>query len=134
MWICNKCKRVFKRTNQQHSCKTVSIEQHFRNKELAQDLFYYLFKQINNEIGQCKTISLACCIHLFGNYDFLAILPHKDRLEIRFAYKGNIKSSRVTQSVNLSKNLIKICIDIKNKEDINSELIDWLRISYFLNT
>lgn len=134
MWACNKCKRVFTRTKQQHSCKTIPLEQHFKNKPLAKELFNNLLLQISKDIGKCKIISLPCCIHLFGNYDFLAILPHRDNLEVRFAYRGNIKSSRVTQSVNLSTQLIKICVDIKNIEEIDTELLEWLKTSYSLKT
>jgi hypothetical protein len=35
--------------------------------------------------GRKLVVSLPCCIHLYGEYDFLAVLPKKDRLEIRFA-------------------------------------------------
>lgn len=134
MWTCSKCGRTFARTKQPHSCNLIPIEQHFKNKNLAKELFNYLFDQINKEIGQCKSISLPCCIHLYGNYDFLAILPHKDRIEIRFASTENITNPRVIQSVNLSKKLIKICLDIKRKEEIDNELIELLKTSYLLKT
>jgi hypothetical protein len=132
MWTCPKCNRVFKRTKQQHSCRTIPLEQHFKNKGYAKSLFNYLYKKINRDIGNCKVISLPCCIHLYGKYDFLAILPHRDSLEIRFAYKGKIKSPRIVQSVNLSSKLVKTCMDIYKKEDIDNELIQWLRESYSL--
>lgn len=132
MWTCTTCGRVFERKNQQHSCKIIPIEQHFKNKDLAKDLFAYLLTQISKEIGEYQIISLPCCIHLFGNYDFLAILPHKDRLEIRFAFEKEIKDTRVIQSVNLSTTLIKICIDIKSKDEIDNQLLQWLNISYLL--
>jgi len=132
MWTCTKCGRVFKRTNQQHSCKSIPIEQHFENNLLAKDLFDFLLKKIRTQIGKCSIISLPCCIHLYGSYDFLAILPHKDRLEIRFASNNLINSPRITHTVPLSKNLSKTCIDIKNTEEIDAELLNWLSISYLL--
>lgn len=132
MWICSKCKRTFKRTNQQHSCKTIPLEQHFKNKPLAKELFNYLTKEIDNKIGSFEIISLPCCIHLFGNYDFLAVLPYKDRLEIRFASEEKITSSKVIQSVNLSQKTIKYCVNIKNTQDVDYQLLQWLKISYNL--
>ncbi len=134
MWTCNTCGRVFERTNQQHSCKLIPLEQHFKNKPLAKELFNYLLNKINKDIGQYKIISLPCCIHLFGNYDFLAALPHKDRLEIRFSSIEKIDSLRIVQSVLLSQKSTKFCIDIKHKEEIDTELLKWLRNSYNLKT
>jgi hypothetical protein len=77
-------------------------------------------------------ISIPCCIHLFGKYDFLAILPKRDRLEIRFALDRKIDSPMLVQSVPLSSRYTKNCIDIKNREEIDEELIKWLRQAYFL--
>ncbi|KKP65427.1 MAG: hypothetical protein UR61_C0024G0002 [candidate division WS6 bacterium GW2011_GWE1_34_7] len=134
MWVCTQCDRIFKKVNQPHSCKSIPLEQHFKNKDLAKSLFEYLLQKINTQIGTCKIISIPCCIHLFGNYDFLAILPHKDRLEIRFAAQEDITCSRITQTVKLSNKLTKICIDIKNRKEIDDELLKWLKTSYHLKT
>jgi hypothetical protein len=38
MWTCEKCKRGFQRVGQTHSCKSVSVEDHLKNKELAKEL------------------------------------------------------------------------------------------------
>ena len=132
MWTCPKCNRKFKRTKQQHSCKTIPLEQHFKNKEYAKSLYNYLIKKIKSEIGNYNVISLPCCIHLYGNYDFLAILPHRDSLEIRFAYENEIRSKRIVQTVSLSKKLTKNVIYIKKGSEIDTELLNWLKISYFL--
>lgn len=134
MWTCNKCKRTFERINQQHSCKLIPLEEHFKNKPLAKELFDYLLNKINKEIGECEIISLPCCVHLFSSYDFLVALPHKDRLEIRFASDEKITTPRIVQSLNLSQKSVKFCINIKNTEDIDTQLLTWLRNSYFLKT
>ncbi len=134
MWTCDKCKRVFKKRNQPHSCNTIPMENHFINKPFAKELYDYLLVQIKNKVGPYNSISLACCIHLYGNYDFLAILPHIDRIEIRFASPDTIKSNRIMKTVNLSKKLIKVCIDIKNKDEIDIELLKLLKDSYILKT
>ncbi len=132
MWTCPNCKRIFERTKQQHSCNTIPLEQHFKNKDLAKELFNYLLNEINTKVGPCKVISIPCCIHLFGDYDFLVALPHKDRLEIRFASIEKITSPRITQSVSLSQKSVKFCLDIKNIDEIDTELLNWIEKSYFL--
>ena len=111
MWTCAKCGRIF---------------------EKAKELFDHLVKRMGSQIGKCQIISLPCCIHLFGNYDFLATLPKKDRLEIRFALDKKIDSSRLKQSVLMSKNVHKNCLDITSKEEIDEDLIGWLNQSFHL--
>ena len=109
MWTCNNCGRIFAKANQPHSCHKVPLEQHFKNKDLAKKLFDYLVKEIEDKIGKVKIISIPCCIHLFGTYDFLAALPKKDRLEIRFALDRKLDTSRLKQSAPLSlRNLKKL--------------------------
>src|SRR4030065_592804 len=99
MWICSKCERIFEKAKQPHSCNKIPIDVHFKNKDKAKEIFDYLVKQIKKQIGKCQIISIPCCIHLFGNYDFLAALPKKDKLEIRFALDRQLDTPR-----------LKICI------------------------
>lgn len=130
--MCPNCSRTFQKTKQPHSCKRVSVESHFENKEKAKELFNYLLRKIEEDIGKCKIISLPCCIHLFGNYDFLAALPKKEKLEIRFALNRGLDSPRLNQSVSVSASAIKNCIDITMMEEIDKELMGWLSEAYFL--
>lgn len=132
MWTCQKCGRIFEKTKQVHSCRSIGLEKHFKNKNQAKDLFDFLVKQIKRSIGQCRIISLPCCVHLYGHYDFLAALPKKDRLEIRFALDRKLASPRLKQSVTLSAKNFKNVIDIKSNGDINKELIKWLDQAYHL--
>jgi len=132
MWICSKCNRIFEKANQPHSCHQISLEQHFKKKKQAKKIFNSLANQIKNKIGDYHTISLPCCVHLFGNYDFLAALPKKDKLEIRFSLNHVLDSPRLKQSVPVSSKFFKNCINIYNTIEINDELINWLTESYHL--
>lgn len=134
MWTCPKCGRIFKKVNQLHSCNRIPLEQHFNNKNKAKALFDYLVKNISSKIGKCQIVSIPCCIHLFGNYDFLAALPKKNRLEIRFTLDRIIDSPRLKQSAPISSKSFKNCIDIKDEKEINGELIKWLDEAYHLYT
>ncbi len=132
MWTCSKCGRRFEKAKQPHSCHKIPLEQHFKNKDRAQTVFDYLVKQINSKIGKCQIISLPCCIHLFGNYDFLAALPKRDKLEIRFNLDRKIDSPRLKISVPISAKVFKNCFDVTAIEEINEELIQWLNQAYHL--
>ena len=132
MWICQECKRVFEKDKQPHSCKSTSFGDHFIKRGKAKEIFDSLLREINGKIGKCQIISLPCCIHLFGKYDFLAVLPRKDRLEIRFALDRALDSSRLKKSVPLSLRDIKNCIDVREVTEIDRELIGWLKEAYHL--
>ena len=130
MWTCSKCGRIFSKENQPHSCKKIPLEEHFTNKGKAKDLFDFLVALINKEIGTTKTVSLPCCIHLFGVYDFLAALPKRDKLEVRFALDKELVKAKFC--VPLSTTTYKNCFDIYSKEQFNHEFVGWLKESYHL--
>ena len=132
MWTCSKCGRIFEKNDQPHSCQKVPLSEHFKNKEKAKELFDYLVEQINNKVGKTQTISLPCCIHLFGKYDFLAALPKKDKLEIRFGLNRKLESPRLAQSVPVSSKAFKNCIYVKSVGEIDRELLGWLDEAYHL--
>lgn len=132
MWTCPKCKRIFGASNRPHSCKRIPLEQHFKNKDKAKELFDYLVEQIDNKIGECKIISLPCCVHLFGKNDFLAALPKKDRLEIRFSLNRELNTPRLKIAVSVSAKVFKNCFDISTNAELNDEFNGWLRESYHL--
>ena len=132
MWTCPKCDRIFDKEGQTHSCKKVPLDYHFKNKSTAKELFNYLIDQIDTHIGKCKIISLPCCIHLFGTYDFLAALPKKDKIEIRFALNRKVDSPRLKVSVPVSAKAFKNCFDIHLKEEFDDEFMAWLKEAYHL--
>lgn len=130
MWTCSKCKRIFEKTGQMHSCRKIPLEEHFKNKEKAKEIFDYLFEEINDKIRKCKIISLPCCIHLFGSNDFLAAIPKKDSLEIRFSLSRKLENPRVIQAVLVSAKQYKNCIEIYQKKEIDSDLIELISEAY----
>lgn len=115
-----------------HSCKKIPLGEHFRNKEKAREIFDFLVEKVKKELGECQVISLPCCIHLFGKYDFLAALPKKNELEIRFNLNQELKGSRVKLAVAVSAKEYKNCFDIKTKEEIDQEMIGWIKEAYLL--
>jgi hypothetical protein len=132
MWTCPNCDRIFQKANQPHSCQKISVEVHFKNKEKARNLFDYLHQRIEQNIGKCKIVSLPCCVHLFGTYDFLAVLPKKDRVEIRFALNRKLSTPRLKVSVPMSSKVFKNCFDIYTKQELDGEFMGWLKESYCL--
>ncbi len=133
MWKCPKCKREFQKINQQHSCVNYPIENHFKGKEdVGKPLFEQFVKKIEENIGPVKIESLPCCIHLLSSYTFAGvwILQNKIRFDIRL--DRNIDHPKITKKVKVSPNRVMFMYEIENEKDIDSEMIDQLRMAYNL--
>ncbi|MBN2100712.1 hypothetical protein JW710_02360 [Candidatus Dojkabacteria bacterium] len=129
-WTCPKCGRIFQKKNQPHSCRNIPLSDHFKNKDLAKKIYKKLYEETKKKVGPCKEISLPCCIHWFGTYDFIALLPKKDRLEVRLALDVKLKKKRIFATVPLSKTLSKNCLNLYSENEIDDELLDWIKKSY----
>ncbi len=129
-WTCPKCGRRFRRERQPHSCQQVSLEDHFKNREKAKKIFDCLVDHANARVGECRIVSIPSCVHLSGNYDFLAVFPKKDGLEIRFLLGRELDSPRLTHSVKVSLKVFKNCFFLKSATEVDDEFIGWLKESY----
>lgn len=132
MWTCSNCNRVFQKVNQPHSCQKVSLKSHFEHKQTAKEIFDFLLQQIEKNIGKFQVISLPCCIHLFGSYDFLAAIPKKEGLEIRIGLPKKLNTPRLRSAIAVSSKAVKNCFDLDSIRQVDSELLNWIKESYHL--
>jgi hypothetical protein len=93
-------------------------------------LFEDLVHRLNSEIGRCDVVSLPCCIHLFGEHDFAAVLPRKGHLEVRFALPYELDSPRVKRAVRISSTSHKHSLDLAAADDVDGQLLGWLGEAY----
>ncbi len=133
VWQCPKCKREFAKKNQQHSCVVYPLAKHFENKPFAKELFQHLKKRIIASIGPVKVESLPCCIHFVSSYTFGGVWAMKDGIRLDFRVDHPIKSRRHFKKLRMSANRYLYYFDIKEKEEINRELIGWIGESYHLH-
>jgi hypothetical protein len=132
IWKCPKCKRIFKRAKQQHSCISYPIEKHFERKEYAKELYGNLKKIVQKRVGSFRVESLPCCIHFVtkGAYTFAAVFVLKDRIRLHIASEELPKSDRVKKSSKISSMRYLYSIDIKNKDEIDAEFIGRIKQSF----
>jgi hypothetical protein len=127
VWICPTCGRSFRRSGQVHSCRVVTLDEHFRGKPEMRVLFDRLFAAVNDAAGSCEVVPLPCCVHMSAGHDFLAVLPRRDRLEIRFTLSEQLRHPRVTRSTRTSATGVKHSVDVRSADDIDDELLGWIR-------
>lgn len=132
MWKCPKCKRDFSRAKQAHSCVQYPIENHLKNKEDSKVLFEELINKIEKNIGPIKIESLPCCIHLVSSYTFSGVWILKDKIRLDFRVDYVIKSKRIVKEEKLSTNRNLYYTEITKVEDIDKELLKWIKDSYTL--
>ncbi len=133
LWKCAKCKREFAKKNQGHSCVSYPLENHFKGKDRAKELFNFLKEQIEKNIGPVKIESLPCCIHLVSNYTFGAVWAMKDRIRIDFRTNFKIESKIIWRMIQMSKNRYLYYFEIKDEKEIDKELLGWIDKAYQLN-
>ncbi len=131
-WTCPQCGRMFKRMGQSHSCKTFPLEQHFIGKEKFRKLFDKLGKAITTRIGPFKIDSIECCIHLVHKSTFVAVKVMKNNLRIDFSLDYKPSNPRIGKTVKMSENRYLHYVDITMEDDINTDLLQWLKDAYFL--
>ena len=129
-WTCSKCGRVFAKVNQSHSCKVFPLENHFKNKSFAKDLFDYLLVKLKPL--KFSVDPVACCIHLVFGSTFAAVWALRSGIRIDFRLNFSVKSKRFSNVVKMSANRYLYFVDVKNKDEINHELLSWIKESYNL--
>lgn len=127
VWVCPTCGRSFRRSGQVHSCRVVTLDEHFRGKPTLRVLFDRLVAAVNDAAGPCEVVPLPCCIHLSQGHDFLAVLPRRDRLEVRFTLSEQLHHPRVTRSARTGATGVKHSVDVRSVDDMDEELLDWIR-------
>ena len=131
-WTCPKCKRVFQKKNQGHSCTVYPVEKHLKNKDYAKKLYSELKKIIRKKIGNFKIESLPCCIHFVSSYTFAAVYALKNKIRIHFTLDYKLDSSRIDKFNQMSAKRYLYSIDIEKEDEIDKELISWLKKAYNL--
>jgi hypothetical protein len=131
-WRCPDCGRGFARRRQPHSCKRLPIEEHFPAGGISRPLLDALVAAIRADVGPCELLSLPCCIHLTATEDFLAVLPKRDQVEVRFTLHRRVHGPRIVACAQTSRSAYKHRVDVAAVEDIDAELLAWIGEAYHL--
>lgn len=133
LWTCSQCGRKFEKKNQVHSCTKFPLDKHFKGKEeIARLLYDELTARIRQEVGLFRVDSIPCCIHLVTNFTFAAVYALKDKIRIHLSLDYKLKNPRIDKWSQMSKNRYLYSLDIKDKKEIDRELMDWLKEAYHL--
>ena len=133
MWTCPKCHRKFRNTNQLHTCKLVDKESFFLRRPPHFKKLYKIIKNHVKDLGEFREEAVLPDVIFFKTKStFLAIKVKKAWLDIEFFLDHLDDEPPVKKYLQTSKRRFAHLVSIDEAEDINDQLIDWIRESYEL--
>jgi hypothetical protein len=131
LWTCPKCGRQFERRGQTHSCKFFPLDEHFKGKDHGRILYEKFKNVVKNTLGDFKIESVECCIHFVNIFTFVAVKIFKNKIVVDFSLERNLVAERAKKNAQISAHRYLYYITIKNENEIDDELIEWIREAYY---
>ena len=107
-----------------------SVEQHFERRSPAVRDIYEMLLAVAREFGPVEEDPKKTSIHLNRRSAFAGIQTRRESLILTIKSTGDIDSPRVTKREQASANRWYHEIKISNVDDIDSQIVEWLRSSY----
>ncbi len=133
MWTCPKCKRVFRNTNQAHTCKLVDKESFFLRRPAHFRKLYQIIKDNVKNLGEFREEAVLPDVIFFKTKStFLSIKIKKAWIDIEFFLDHLEDVQPVKKYLQTSKHRFAHLVSIDDEEDIDCQLMDWIKESYNL--
>src|SRR3989337_1877277 len=94
-WKCPNCGRYFRKKGQMHSCVSVSVEEHFKNKPAK---LRSIFDLILRELGKNGTVRVDAVksgINFAGESHFGGVQVLKDNISLGFLLDRKVENPRI---------------------------------------
>jgi hypothetical protein len=104
----------------------------FAGKDAVVRAIYERLLQVLHSFGPFQEEPKKTSIHLVHTSGFAGIHPRKSFLYLNVRMARPLQTERVAKSEQVSKNRYHNEIKIASADDIDAELIDWLREAYAL--
>jgi predicted transport protein len=133
MWTCPRCKRTFKRKDQQHSCTLIGKESLFEKRPVEMKKLFDQIEKIINKFGESRQETVKPDTIFFKTKStFLAIKVKKDHLEVEFFLDHIENAPPVSKYLQTSKHRVAHVVPVDNPGDISQQLVKWMKNSYEL--
>ena len=108
------------------------IDTLFAGKDAVVLAIYERLLQVLHSFGPFREEPKKTSIHLVHMSSFAGIHPRKSFLYLNLRMARPLQNKRVAKSEQVSKNRYHNEIKITSPDDVDTELIDWLREAYTL--
>jgi uncharacterized C2H2 Zn-finger protein len=134
LWKCPGCGRGFAKKNQWHSCQKRSIDHHFLGKKPQLKNAYDVLITKLQEFGPIRIDSVKTSINLISKHNFGGINVQRGSLRLGFVSDGAISDARIIHSQRLGKNRIGYSVRVNSPDEIDDQLLGWMRNAYQLQS
>jgi len=131
-WKCPTCGREFSKTEQFHSCVSILIEDHFKNKSPELRKIFEVLRDKMEEFGVIRIDAVQTTINFGGKSQFCVIYALQKFLKLEFVLERKIEDPRFLKIRGPTNRYYTYTIKLKTRKDIDYLLIKWLKESYNL--
>lgn len=109
------------------------IEVVFAASEPVVSELYAALLQALGSLGPVGTEPKKTCVHLVNRTGFAGVHPRKGYFNLEFKSTAPVQSTRVQKSEQISRNRYHNTVRITRYQEIDAELLQWLRAAYELS-
>ncbi|MEZ4959100.1 MAG: DUF5655 domain-containing protein [Saprospiraceae bacterium] len=135
MWTCPNCQRTFKNENQAHGCHRIDKMDFFAKRPA---FLWELYKKVvegARAFGEFREEAVPPDVIFFKTKStFLAVKVKKDHLDIAFFLDHVEDVPPMSKYLQTSKRRVVHIVPVDSAEEINVQLLEWMRASYELIT
>lgn len=128
-WVCPKCGRPFKNTNQQHSCVQLSVEEHLKGKPAELVAAYQKLALEVEKLGDVVISPVKSAIQFKSKSTFLSCKVGKTYLEIEFFLETVSEEFPVLKTLRLSAKKVVHYVRVESAKEIDKQLLNWIKTS-----
>lgn len=132
-WTCPNCKHTFKNTKQGHSCVVKNLVEHFINKDPSVRATYDRLASTLKTFGNFQISPVINAILFSSESTFLAVKPKSKWLDLEFVLDYQADEFPIHKMVQVSKTRYAHFVRIQNPEEVDEQLIGWIKKAYELN-
>ena len=131
-WTCPECGKSFRNKNQWHSCYKLQLDDHLHHKSPE------IKKVVNRLILEIKTFGnieinpVKSAIQVKAGATFLSIKPKNEYVDLEFQLGEEVDEFPIHKTIRISGNRVLHFLSLQSIEEINEQLIQWLKSSYHL--
>jgi hypothetical protein len=110
-----------------------NVKDHFENKSpVVREIYDGLIKKVKS-FGKVQEEPHKTSIHLLNQTAFAGIATRKDALLLTIKTDHSIESVRVTRTEQVSRNRFHLIVRLAAPQEIDAELLKWLKDAYKLS-
>ena len=126
LWTCRVCGREFAKQNQWHSCRAVSIADHFRGKDPQLRMLFESLRRALSRTGPLRVDAVQSSINLVSGHHFGGVAVRRDHLRVGFIADHEIRSERISGVEKVGPHRVGHHVSVHSIKDLDDELLGWL--------